>query len=160
MKLITVLFTITVLASCQSFSNDKYHLTRVQDGDSVILCCDRNHDTFIVRLKDIDAPEKNQPFAKSSKSYLNSLIENKPLTLVGNKKDRYGRLLADIVINDKSINTKMIKTGHAWVWRYSNNQRLQSLQKQAQKQKKGLWALPESQRIEPWQWRKNNRRNR
>lgn len=160
LKFVIFIFTIFILVSCQSAASGDYQLEYVQDGDSVILCCDKNSQTFIVRLKDIDAPEKKQPFAKESKNYLSSLLKNKSLKLVGKKKDRYGRLLADIIVDEESINAQMIKTGHAWLWRYSENLKLQWLQKQAKKDKKGLWALPESQRIEPWKWRKQNPRKR
>lgn len=160
MRFLLLLSCLWLLTSCQSIANHEYRLTRVQDGDSVILCCNNDQKTLIVRLKDIDAPEKKQPFAKESKNYLNSLLKNKSLKIIGKKKDKYGRLLADIIVDQESINAQMIKTGHAWLWRYSDNLKLQWLQKQAQKNKKGLWALPESQRIEPWEWRKNNRRKR
>lgn len=150
-------FTLLLLAGCQQASGD-FQLKYVQDGDSVILCCDKG-DTFIVRLKDIDAPEKNQPFAQQSKRYLQQLIKGKSLQLIGKEKDRYGRLLADIIVNEESVNQQMIETGHAWVWRYSESLKLQWLQKQAKKKQLGLWALPKSQRIEPWQWRRRHRRN-
>ncbi len=151
------LVAFSFLIACQPASGE-YQLKYVQDGDSAVLCCDANNQTFRVRLKDIDAPEKHQPFAKESRQYLKQLISNKPLKLIGKKKDRYGRILADIIVTDESVNTLMIKSGHAWVWRYSENLKLQWLQKQAKKEKKGLWALPESQRIEPWKWRKQNPR--
>ncbi len=159
MTLLAKIIVATCLLSataCQQASGD-YQLKYVQDGDSAILCCDKG-ETFIVRLKDIDAPEKDQPFANQSKQYLKQLINGKSLKLIGKKKDRYGRLLADIIVDEESVNKQMIKTGHAWLWRYSENLKLQWLQKQAKKQKLGLWALPESQRIEPWQWRKQNKR--
>lgn len=158
MKLCSLLIFACLLSACQPVASNDYQLKHTQDGDSVILCCDKNSNTFIVRLKDIDAPEKNQPFAKESKRYLNSLLKNKSLKLLGKKKDKYGRLLADIIVDGNSVNTEMIKTGHAWLWRYSENLKLQWLQKQAKKNKIGLWALPESQRIEPWLWRKKHKR--
>ncbi|WP_251358602.1 thermonuclease family protein [Kangiella sp. TOML190] len=150
--------SLFLLSACQQASGD-YQLKYVQDGDSVILCCDQG-ETFVVRLKDIDAPEKHQPFASESRDYLSQLLEGHPLKLVGKKTDRYGRRLADIVIDKSSVNEQMVKTGHAWVWRYSESLKLQWQQKQARKNKLGLWALPESQRIEPWQWRKQNARKK
>ncbi|NVJ64924.1 MAG: thermonuclease family protein [Gammaproteobacteria bacterium] len=150
------LFSILLFTSCQQASGD-YQLKYVQDGDSVILCCDKN-ETFVVRLKDIDAPEKNQPFAQESRSYLKQLLQDQSLQLIGKEKDRYGRLLVDIVINEESVNKLMVESGHAWVWRYSENLKLQWLQKQARKNKLGLWALPEPKRIEPWEWRKQQRK--
>ncbi|MRX27904.1 thermonuclease family protein [Kangiella sp. HZ709] len=158
MKLNSLALFCLILTACETSVSNDYRLKYVQDGDSAVLCCDEKGKQFTVRLKDIDAPEKHQPFAKESKNHLKQLIDNEPLFLIGKKKDRYGRRLVDIIVNETSVNTEMIKTGHAWLWRYSDNLKLQWLQKQAKKNKRGLWALPESQRIEPWNWRKKNPR--
>lgn len=151
-----------ILSAC-SQATDDYQLKHVQDGDSLILCCDSQGKDFIVRLRDIDAPEKGQPYANQSRAFLQQLVKDKPLKLHGNKKDKYGRLLADILIEDtetQSVSQQMIVTGHAWVWRYSDNMKFQYLQNKAKQQKLGLWALPESQRVEPWEWRKHHPRNK
>ncbi len=161
MKSSLIIILIFLLIGCERVSGE-YRLEYVQDGDSVILCCNKKSKTFIVRLKDIDAPEKHQPFAQESRQFLKQLIADKSLQLIGKDKDRYGRQLVDIIIKSKekeiSVNKTMIETGHAWVWRYSDNLKLQWLQGQARKDKKGLWALEENQRIEPWKWRRKNPR--
>nr|WP_235661078.1 excalibur calcium-binding domain-containing protein [Candidatus Hamiltonella defensa] len=40
---------------------------------------------------------------------------------------------------------------------YSRDPRLLAFETQAREEKKGLWALPESQRVPPWEWRKSRR---
>ncbi|GAA0209232.1 thermonuclease family protein [Kangiella japonica] len=125
----------------------------VQDGDSVVLCCERSK-KFTVRLLDIDAPERYQPYAKQSKAFLKNLLDGQKLKLLGDKHDRYGRRLAVIEVDGVSINEKMVSSGAAWVWKYSKNPRMRSLQQEAKERKLGLWALPEEQRQDPSDWRK------
>lgn len=123
----------------------------------MIICCEQGN-SFTVRLKDIDAPEREQPFASDSRDYLKQLVMDKPIRLIGDKRDKYGRLLVDLVVDGQSINEVMIGEGMAWRWRYSKSKKLKQLEETAREAKKGIWALPESQRIEPWEWRKQQAR--
>lgn len=123
----------------------------------MIICCERGN-SFTVRLKDIDAPERAQPFASDSRDYLIKMVMDKPIKLIGDKRDKYGRLLVDVVVDGQSINEVMIAEGMAWRWRYSKSKKLKQLEESAREAKRGIWALPESQRIEPWEWRKQQAR--
>lgn len=123
----------------------------------MIVCCDKGN-SFTIRLKDIDAPEREQPFASDSRDYLEGMVMDKPIKLIGDKRDKYGRLLVDIMVDGQSINETMIAEGMAWRWRYSKSKKLKQLEETARDAKKGIWALPESQRIEPWEWRKQHKR--
>lgn len=149
-----LLTTLCLAVSCsQAEQAGVYRLVYVQDGDSVVLCCDMGK-KFTVRLLDIDAPERYQPYAEQSKSLLKSLLENKPLKLLGDNYDRYGRRLAVIEVEGESVNDKMVSSGAVWVWKYSKSRRMRSLQQEAKERKLGLWALPEEQRQDPSDWRK------
>ena len=150
-----LLFALLCLAlSCsQADPAGTYKLVYVQDGDSVVLCCERGK-KFTVRLLDIDAPERYQPYAEKSKALLKNLLEGERLKLLGDKSDRYGRRLAIIEVDGVNINEKMVSSGAAWVWKYSNNRHMRSLQQEAKERKLGLWALPEEQRQDPSDWRK------
>jgi endonuclease YncB( thermonuclease family) len=152
---IGVLFLIT--ACSQAEQNSGYRLQYVQDGDSAVLCCDEGK-KFTVRLLDIDAPEKHQPYAEESRAKLKKLLINKELTLLGVKRDRYGRRLVMIEVNGENINDTMVRSGAAWVWRFSKSKKLRALQRQAKEQNLGLWALPEAQRQDPWHWRQTHSR--
>ena len=153
-----VLCTLLVLVlACSQAEQEGYRLVYVQDGDSAVLCCDAGK-KFTVRLLDIDAPEKHQPYAEKSKTLLDDLLDDKPLSLLGEKRDRYGRRLAVIQVNGKSINDMMVMSGAAWVWKYSKSKRMRALQKEAKDAGRGLWALPEAQRQNPWDWRQSHQR--
>ena len=48
----------------------------------------------------------------------------------------------------------MVREGHAWAYtKYSHTTEIIELEDGARSAKKGLWALPESQREPPWIWR-------
>jgi endonuclease YncB( thermonuclease family) len=69
-------------------------------------------------------------------------------------KDRYGRLIANLYVDGKWVNAEMVRSGSAWVFRkYAKTPELFKLEAEARADKRGLWALPESERIPPWQWR-------
>ncbi|MBD3653155.1 thermonuclease family protein [Kangiella sp.] len=155
-KRLQCLILVLLLTGCESVDAD-YRVKFVQDGDSMIVCCERNN-SFTIRLKDIDAPEREQPFAKKSREFMQELVMNKPIRLIGDKRDQYGRMLVDLVVDGQSVNELMVSEGMAWRWRYSKSKKLKELEESAREARKGLWALPESQRVEPWEWRKQQKR--
>lgn len=49
----------------------------------------------------------------------------------------------------------MVRRGAAWVYRkYAKDQNLYVLEDEARAAKRGLWRLPEVQRVPPWEWRR------
>lgn len=151
-KRLLCLVLLFLLTGCESVGAE-YRVKFVQDGDSMIICCQEGN-SFTIRLKDIDAPERDQPYATKSREYLQDLVMGQPVELIGDKRDQYGRLLVDLIVDGQSINEIMITEGMAWRWRYSKNKRLKLLEDTAREQQKGLWSLPENQRMEPWEWRR------
>jgi hypothetical protein len=72
--------------------------------------------------------------------------------------DRYGRTVGHVWIGDRDINREMIREGHAWVYtRYLDDQTMLADETHARNSKVGLWGLPESQRVPPWDWRRGKR---
>jgi len=69
--------------------------------------------------------------------------------------DRYGRTVAHILVDGMNVNREMVRTGDAWVYRkYLKEYSLLDLEAEARDAKRGLWRLPEFQRVPPWEWRK------
>jgi len=132
-------------------SEIKAKVIRVLDGDTIEVL--QESTPVRVRLLNIDAPEKQQPFGRWSGERLKALIASQPVTVTYDHKDRYGRVLGRVVAADGTeANRYMVQQGAAWVYeRYNTDTSLLSLQREAQEQKRGLWA--ESNPVPPWEWR-------
>lgn len=119
------------------------------DGDTFKL-----RDRRIVRLAGIDAPEtahKDKPaqyYSRQSRQLLESLARGKTVTLVFpgvSQKDRYGRLIADVLLPDgQSLNDLMIKSGAAFFYPHRDlgpdfQERLRNLQAEAINARAGMW---------------------
>lgn len=129
-------------------------VVKVADGDTLTLLTPdkRQHK---IRLNQIDAPESNQPWGKRSKEALITLVANKNVTVKVSGKDRYGRLLGTPFLQSMDICKEQIKNGNAWVYvQYAKDAQLKNIEAQARKNRAGLWSLPESQRMSPWEWRR------
>ena len=110
------------------------------------------------RLADVDAPEMDQPFGREARAVLKSLIEGKQLVLVFVDVDRYGRVITDVWIDDLYVNRELARRGAVWFYpQYARNNALFDIEEEARDAKRGLWALPSSQRVEPWVWRERKR---
>lgn len=138
--------------------NKSYKVIGVKDGDTVEILM--NGKPQVVRLSHIDCPEKKQPFGNNAKQFASDLCFGKKVKLsTGWKKDRNKRLLAEIILsNGKNLNKELVKNGLAWHFKkYSKDNSYDDLEKQARKQKLGLWndKIPTA----PWEWRKSRKKN-
>ncbi|EAB5610765.1 micrococcal nuclease [Salmonella enterica subsp. enterica] len=106
-----------------------------------------------VRLINIDAPEKKQPFGRWSKNQLKALLAGQSVTVSYTQTDRYGRVLGRVVTgNGTEANRQQVLKGAAWVYdMYNTDNSLPALQRKAQTQKRGLWA--DNHPVPPWEWR-------
>lgn len=132
----------------------------ISDGDTFTLLTALKQQVK-VRLAEIDTPEKDQPYGTKSRQILAELAFQKTATLQVQERDRYGRSVARVFVDGKDINREMVSHGAAWVYRqYSKDKSLLALEDQARKAKRGLWALPEAERMPPWEWRQAARDQR
>lgn len=160
MKLQFLLVTIFIIlnASCiqenkkQSNHYDLFaKVIYLKDGDSFVVL-DENKKEIEVRLLDIDAPELHQAYGKKAKTFLTNLIKGKNVGIDFDKKDKYGRILADVYLDSLYINAAMIRSGYAWHFtRFSNDRDLQKLEDSARINRIGLWQNDSPQA--PWNWR-------
>ncbi|EFS2159957.1 nuclease [Escherichia coli] len=139
----------------------------VSDGDTVTVLTERDCDSgedcqsgkvqCRVRLAEIDTPEKKQPYGSKAKQVLSDLVFGRMLKVERIDKDRYGRLVANLYVDGKWVNAEMVRSGSAWVYRqYAKTPELFQLEAEAKADKRGLWALPESERTPPWEWRRKH----
>tara|TARA_S200000501_G_scaffold296545_1_gene282696 strand:+ start:378 stop:827 length:450 start_codon:yes stop_codon:yes gene_type:complete len=125
----------------------------VIDGDTIHVI---NQSLKItVRLSGIDTPELKQMYGNEAKDILSEKILNKIVTIKGISKDRYGRLIGDIFLNDRWINYELINEGIAWHYKkYSDDIKLSKAEKEARDNGIGIWS--QINPIAPWDYRKNN----
>jgi endonuclease YncB( thermonuclease family) len=132
-------------------------LVRVKDGDSLVVKIQGVQMDF--RLAQIDAPELGQPYGRNAKQELMSLAAGRQLVLMPIDTDRYGRTVAHVWNGNAHLNTELVKRGAAWFYsEFARGKQLYDVEQEARDAKRGLWALPLKDRVEPWVWRDRQRR--
>lgn len=157
------IFGIIAIAACAILnvalaSTLTGEVVRVIDGDTVVVL-DRDNAQHKVRLAGIDAPERKQAFGEVSKQHLASLVFRKPVTVDWEKRDRYGRIIGKILINDVDAGLRQIVAGVAWHYKhYEKEQAPQDrrdysvAEDAARLSGVGLWAQPAP--VAPWEFRR------
>ncbi len=111
-------------------------------------------------MHEIDTPELEQPYGKEAKNALSTLVFRKTVSVKIVTIDDYNRYVGKVFLNNLDINAEMVRKGHAWVYRkYARDKGLYRLEAEAKEKQLGLWALPDDQKIPPWQWRYKNRKH-
>jgi len=133
-------------------------VTRVVDGDTVAFKVHKGP-VEKVRLADIDTPERDQPWGTEATAALRQWSMSKPARIEVVDTDRYGRLVATLWVDDENINRRLVKEGHAWVYRkYLRDTSLIKLEARAKSRRTGLWSSNDV--IEPSDWRRGKRSNK
>jgi micrococcal nuclease len=130
-----------------SLSSGICYVNRVIDGDT--LECDR----MKVRLCGIDSIEKSQPFGKDATTKLTQLALNKNVRVVTNATDAYGRIIAEVWLNNRLLNAEILRAGLVYKHGSCPVQKtiLVDAEKSAIANKIGVW---QSEQIRPWEYRK------
>lgn len=149
-----VLFIFALLLPVHVFAESYQGLVvGISDGDTFKLLVTGNKQ-IRVRLAEIDTPESAQPYGSKARQELSGLIFGKTVTVNVEDTDRYGRTVGRVSADGIDVNAEMIRRGAAWVYRqYVKDQSLFGLEEEAKQEKRGLWNLPESERVPPWEWR-------
>ncbi len=128
----------------------------VADGDTIDIS--HNGQPVRVRLHGIDTPEMGQAFGNKAKHFTARLVFQQNVTVRITDKDRYGRLVGEVILDDgRILNHELVKVGLAWWYRRyaSDNTTLPRLEAEARIGKMGLWSGPHA--VPPWEWRKMKR---
>ena len=111
-----------------------------------------------VRLAEIDAPERGQPWGKRAKQALLDKVGARDVEVSWRFTDRYGRRVGHVRCGGHDVNRELVREGHAWVYRHwLRDQTLLGEEQHARDERVGLWSLPENERVPPWEWRKERR---
>lgn len=134
-------------------------VTRVKDGDSLLVFRPDLKRSSEIRLAGIDAPELAQPWGIQSRSALRMLANGRQVRVEVTNRDRYNRLVARVWLGDTYVNAWMAEQGHAWAFdRYMKDRRIRAGHNAARKAKRGLWSLPENEQLPPATWRATHAR--
>ncbi len=148
---------VMLLIACAAHADFSGIVVGVLDGDTVDVLVDRK--PVRVRLAEIDAPEKAQPFGTKSRQTLASSVFQQMVTVTTAGTDRYGRTIGTLWLKDRNINKMMVAEGMAWAYRkYLSDQSLLAAEATARDDGVGLWADPHA--VPPWEWRAAKRRPR
>jgi endonuclease YncB( thermonuclease family) len=154
MKLTAAILLLFITASLHA-EEIRGKVVSIADGDTITVL-DSEKVQYKIRLEGIDAPERGQAFGTKSKEKLSELVGEKEVVVRWEKKDRYGRILGDVHLDDRLINLEMVQDGMAWHYKqYSKSKELAEAEEEARKAKKGIWGdkSPEP----PWEFRKRGR---
>ena len=130
-------------------------VTRVIDGDTLELTVEGDR-VVSIRLAQIDAPERSQPYGSEATAALSALTLGNRVRVDVVTLDRYGRTIGEIYREELHVNSEMVRQGHAWAYtRYATSLEIIDLEDEARQHERGLWKLPSKDRDPPWQWRKH-----
>lgn len=146
---------ITETSSKTNINDNKvYEVIRVVDGDTFVI--NYNGKNEKVRLIGVDTPEsvhpneeKNTEFGDEVSKYSKEILSGKQVVLEFDvqERDKYGRLLAYVYLDDQMYNKLLLEKGYAKIATYPPNvkyvEEFTTIQKQARKNKVGLWAYEE-----------------
>jgi|SRR3990167_7815658 len=126
-----------------SYFPKKAKVKRVVDGDTVVL-----GNGSIVRYVGITAPENNDAFEKESSEENKKLVEGKIVSLEYDnyKGDKFGRILAYVIVDGKNISIELARKGLAQVVIYQHKKpfiyqdQLLKAQTEARKNRRGIWS--------------------
>ena len=151
---IAIAASLALAVSFSAWADFNGKVVGVADGDSITVLRDRVE--VKVRLIDIDAPERGQPFANRSKQALTILVKGHDVRVVEHGKDKYQRTLARVYLGDIDVNAEQVRQGMAWVFRqHAKDVTLYQIEADAQERKRGLWR--DAEPVPPWEWRKDRR---
>ena len=120
----------------------KAKVERIVDGDTIVL-----FSGSIVRYVGITAPENNEPFEKESTEENRKLVEGKTVSLEYDnyKADKFGRILAYVIVDGKNVSIELARKGLAQVVIYQHKKpfiyqdQLLKAQEEAKKNRRGFW---------------------
>jgi len=150
-KLFPLIFPLLIILVCAFGSppKDTYIVKRVIDGDTIKLA---NGET--VRYIGIDTPETKHPrkpvqfMGREASAANKKLVGGKRVRLEfdAQQRDRYGRLLAYVYVDEVFVNAWLVENGYAQIMTIPPNVKYQDLflklQKEAREKKRGLWKKP------------------
>ena len=127
------------------------------DGDTIKISKRK------IRLSGIDAPELKQlcsdknsnswQCGKKSKIALKNFINKEIITCIGQKKDRYKRIIGECYLGSQDIQEWMVRNGWAIAYKKYSKKYINA-ENFARNNNLGIW---QGKFLEPYKWRKLNK---
>lgn len=128
----------------------------VADGDTMVVA--NLEKRITLRLAEIDAPERTQPYSQVARRNLVDLCKSaKAVEFTPVSTDRYGRTVAHVWCDQVHVNWRQVEDGLAWCFtKYLKSPDVcLPLEQSARAGKKGLWR--EASPVAPWTFRESKR---
>ena len=87
---------------------------KVADGDSITILHEGKE--LRIRLAEIDAPERGQPFWRKSKEALANYVAGKEVRVEEFDVDQYGRVVGHVYFGKLWVNGELVRGGYAYVY--------------------------------------------
>ncbi len=142
----------SLLLSFSLHAQTEGKVVAVADGDTFTLLTE-DKKQIKVRLYGIDCPERKQAFGQVAKDFTSEAVFGKWVRLSKEGKDRYGRTVAIVELEDgRILNEMLLQAGLAWHYkRYDKNPDWERMEVQARRKRIGLWK--DKYAIAPWDFR-------
>ncbi len=145
------------------YNNKQFQVHQVIDGDTIDLDTPDGDKLYTrVRLWGVDTPETKAPgkpvgyFGPEATAFTKEMVASRTVTIEieGEKaRGKFGRLLGFVYTQDgKMLNEELLRSGHAYAdgrWRHRFYFRFGQIEKQARKNKRGLWRNVKGQDMPP-----------
>lgn len=129
-----------------------YDVVSVVDGDTIKIVYQGALTS--VRLIGVNTPETVDPrknvecFGVEASNYLKNLLSGKKITIESDStqsdRDKYGRLLRYVYLDNVDVNQKIISDGYGYEYTYNipynKQEAYKNAQKDAESNERGLWA--------------------
>lgn len=160
-----LLATSATAQTCAAPSCFDAPVVAVADGDTVTVLRQTaaGPRQVRVRLTEIDAPERGQPWGARARQALADKVFGRTVQVAADGEDRYGRLLARLYVADddtlagRDVNREMVREGHAWVYRRYATENWLPDETAARQSGIGLWSASGGAPVAPWEWRSGER---
>lgn len=127
----------------------------VSDGDTIRVMHNGREEK--IRLFGVDCPEKDQDFGNKAKRFTSDMVFGKTVEVEQVDRDQYGRTVAWVTVDGRSLNKELLRAGLAWWYRSHarKDAELAQLENEARQNRLGLWSHRDP--VPPWKFRRDNR---
>ena len=161
---LTILILLCLTHAALSAATLTGRTVRVTDGDTIFILSEGNVQQKI-RLQGIDAPARGQAYGTKSKEHLSDLVAGRLVVVEYEKRDRYGRIVGQVLFGNEDGCLEKISAGYAWHYKKYQNAQTETDRQlyseaeiEARDAKRGLSQDPHA--IAPWEYRVAERSHR